>query len=103
MKNPVLAILGGNALGILSFLIYLWQEYGTAEKINALQAAAQKFTAPLTMISVRIVMRFSPVVDGVTQVSNTALQAVGLVLMVALFTLAYFSGRQRERLLAQEK
>lgn len=103
VKNPVLAILGGNALGILSFLIYLWQEYGTAKKINALQAAAQKFTAPLTMISVRIVMRFSPVVDGVTQVSNTALQAVGLVLMVALFTLAYFSGRQRERLLAQEK
>ena len=64
-----------------------------------LQALSPKFAAPLTRITVRIVMRFSPVVDGVTQVSNTAVQAVGLALMAILFAMAYFSARQREKLL----
>ena len=99
VKNPAAALLLGNSVGILSFAVYLWQEYGAAVKTMWLQALSQKFAAPLTMITVRIVMRFSPVVDGVTQVSNTALQAVGLALMAILFAVAYFSARQREKLL----
>ena len=98
IANPAAAILLGNSAGLLSLAVYLWMEYGAAEKIVWIQAAAQKFAAPLTMISVRLVMRFSPVVDGVTQVSNTALQVVGLVLMAGLFTVGYLSGRQHARL-----
>lgn len=101
VKNPAAALLLGNSVGILSFAVYLWQEYGAAVKTMWLQALSQKFAAPLTMITVRIVMRFSPVVDGVTQVSNTALQAVGLALMAILFAVAYFSARQRAKLLGK--
>ncbi len=99
VKNPAAALLLGNSVGILSLGVYLWQEYGVAVKTMWLQSLSQKFSVPLTMITVRIVMRFSPVVDGVTQVSNTALQAVGLALMAILFAVAYFSARQREKLL----
>ncbi len=102
ISNPAAALLLGNSIGLLSLAVYLWQEYGVVEKLVWLQALSQKFAASLTMISVRLVMRFSPVVDGVTQVSNTALQVVGFVLMAALFAIGYFSGRQRAQLM-QEK
>ena len=51
------------------------------QKRSCCRGLSQKYGASLTMITVRIVMRFSPVVDGVTQVSNTALQVAAFVLL----------------------
>ena len=95
-RNPVLAILSGNSLGILSPLLYLWQEYLTADKIGWLQKAAQYFTASLTPLTVQIVVPFSPVVDDVVQVSNTALQCVGLVLVALSFAGGYFYQKNKQ-------
>ncbi len=94
IRNPIAALLAGNSIGLLSLGIYLWQEYGAAVKNVVLQGLSQKYGASLTMITVRIVMRFSPVVDGVTQVSNTALQIVAFLLLAALFAVGYFSHRK---------
>ena len=94
IRNPIAAMLAGNSIGLLSLGFYLWQEYGAAVKNVVLQGLSQKYGASLTMITVRIVMRFSPVVDGVTQVSNTALQIVAFLLLAALFAVGYFSHRK---------
>lgn len=94
IRNPIAAMLAGNSIGLLSLGIYLWQEYGAVVKNVVLQGLSQKYGVSLTMITVRIVMRFSPVVDGVTQVSNTALQIVAFLLLAALFAVGYFSHRK---------
>ena len=94
IRNPIAALLAGNSIGLLSLGIYLWQEYGAAVKNVVLQGLSQKYGASLTMITVRIGMRCSPVVDGVTQVSNTALQIVAFLLLAALFAVGYFSHRK---------
>ena len=94
VKNPFAALLAGNSLGLVSLGVYLWQEYGAAVKNVFLQSLSQKYGASMTMITVRIVMRFSPVVDGVTQVSNTALQVTAFVLLTGLFAAGYFFHRK---------
>ncbi len=98
ISNPVLGILAGNSIGILSLLVYLWQEYLTDAKINWLQQLSQYFSSSLMMLTTRIVSPFSQQVDGVTQISNTALQIVGFVLMLLPFIGGYFMEKQRMKL-----
>lgn len=98
LKNPALAIVAGNSIGILSLLVYLWQEYLAIEKINWLQSLSQCFPVSVTLLSAPIVIKFSPEVDGVIQVSNTALQCIGFVLVVIVFVGGYFYERNREKL-----
>ena len=102
VKNPVLAILAGNSVGILSLGVYLWLEYLSPERINWLQQLAQAFTAPLTLLTVGIVAQFSPEVDGVVQVSNTALQCIGLALAVLAFSGGYFYRRNQDKLVKEQ-
>ena len=94
IANPVLGILAGNSIGILSLLVYLWQEYLAPEKINWLQQTAQYFSSSLMMLTTRALAPFSQQVNGVTQISNTALQFVGLFLMLLPFIGGYFREKQ---------
>ena len=102
IKNPALAILAGNSLGLLSLAIYLWQEFLAPERVNWLQQLAQYFSAALLPLTVGLVAQFSPEVDGVTQVSNTALQCAGLVLVALAFTGGYFYRRNKDKLAKTE-
>jgi hypothetical protein len=102
ISNPVIGILIGNSIGILSIAVYLWQEYITTNKINWLQQAAQYFSASLTPLTVSVVAQFSPTVDGVTQVSNTALQLLGFILVVMAFIGGYFYQRNKTKLEQKE-
>lgn len=98
MKNPVLAVLAGNSIGFLSLAVYLWQEYLAAEKINWLQQLSQYFSSPLMLLNTRILMPFSAQVDGVAQISNTAIQVVGLILMLLPFIGGFFMEKQKRKL-----
>ena len=95
ISNPAAAILAGNSIGILSLLVYLWQEYLAADKISWLQELSQYFSSSLVLVTTRIVVPFSPQVDGVIQVSNTVIQILGVVLMLLPFVGGFFRERQK--------
>lgn len=87
------AILIGNATGIISLLIYLWQfllETGETRNLN-LAAASQMFSAsaPAYLFGrVAILFEKQPNYTGIT--TMVALQVISVVYMIAVFSLAIF-------------
>ena len=105
MHNPLLAVLAGNSVGILSLLIYLWQFVLTSESSRNLILAAlsQAFTSPLSPLTAYIALIFVGESNVLDQTHITIMEVSGLVLMVAVFILGYLAGRliQKKRAVSQ--
>lgn len=94
-KNPLLAIPAANGIGLLSLLLFLWQEYLTPEKNPAFQAVTQYFSGGITMLSLQLSSFFGKEVDGMLQVPMTAVQIVGFLLLAVIFSVGYLTARQK--------
>lgn len=98
--KAVSSVLIGNAAGILSLALYLWQFWGCSDENRnlALAGLSQMYSlaAPLNL-SARLAMLFEsqPGYAGIT--TMLAMQVIALLIMAAVFTGGYFWGRKRIR------
>ncbi len=90
-QTPFMAILLGNIFGIISVGVYYWQFVLLTNQARTfvLAAFSQQFTSPLIMITVRIGRLFEAAPDTVTQTTLNASQAIGLLLMLIVFSAGY--------------
>ena len=65
------------------------------DRINLKSKLSQYFSSSLLLVTTRIVVPFSPQVDGVIQVSNTVIQILGVVLMLLPFVGGFFREKQK--------
>lgn len=105
--NALASILIGNAIGILSLLLYLWQFLLKAEETRNLTLAAfsQMFSAatPLYLFG-KLAILFETEPNSIGRNSMVAMQVISLVFMIVIFTCGYFWGRKHreERVLPGE-
>ncbi len=93
-------VLIGNAVGFLSLLIYLWQFllFGDDQRSLFLAGLSQMFSASTSdLMTARIAILFEPSPTAITQVSFTAMQILGLLVMILIFTAGYIEGAIKER------
>ena len=94
------AILVGNATGIVSMLVYLWQCFLTIDETNniALTVASQMFSASAPgFLLARFAFLFESVPNTVGMASAVALQCLSVVYMIAVFCVAFFVERNKMR------
>ena len=91
-QNPFMAILLGNIFGIISVGVYYWQFVLLTDQARSfvLAAFSQAFNTPLIMLTVRIGRLFEAAPDALTQITVNASQAIGLLLMLIVFSTGYF-------------
>lgn len=99
IKDPVAAILAGNVFGLISLLLYFWQFIllSSSGRILWLAGFSQAFSSPLSFITIQIAPLFEPLSDTVTQVSGNVVQFAGLILMIIIFSIGYFTGRGKQK------
>ena len=95
-----LAILIGNATGLVSLLLYLWQFVlvSGAHRNLFLAVLSQLFTASVpTYLFGGLLTAFEPDPSRIGIVSMVTVQVLGVLLMLAVFSLGYGAGRLRRR------
>ena len=94
------AMLIGNAVGILSLLLYVWEFLLHSDDTRNLFLAglSQYFTAsgPI-LLTARIAILFKPQINVIGQSSATAMQVIGVVLMIFIFAAGYILGAVNRR------
>ena len=92
------SLLIGNATGILSLLIYLWQfVFKTAETRNiTLAVASQMFSASTpTYLLGRLAILFESQSNYTGQTTLVALQVISLIFMIIVFLCGYIWGKKK--------
>lgn len=96
--KTVPALLIGNATGIVSLLVYLWQFLleSDATRVMVLAAASQMFSAsaPYFLLA-RFALFFESEPNTITMASAVALQVLSVLYMVILFSTAFFLEKYR--------
>lgn len=89
IHNPFKAILLANAMGVISLALYFWQFFIASDNNRNLILAgfSQLFSAPLSFLSARIGILFTP--DEVNQTTFLVMQIVGLIIMIMVFSMGY--------------
>lgn len=87
------AILIGNATGIISILVYLWQYFlETDETMNmTLASASQMFSASapgFLLVKIAVLFETEPITAGTATV--VALNVISVVYMITVFGIAFF-------------
>lgn len=90
-KNIFFSVLVGNSLGIVSLLIYFWQFLLLSEERRNLLLAgfSQMFSTGVVMLTAPIAILFEPDKNNIGRTTGTAMQVLGLVLMILVFTMGY--------------
>lgn len=103
IKNPVKAILLANSAGLISLVLFLWQFVLVSDEDRNLILAAlsQMFSAPLSFLSARIAILFTP--DGINQKTLLVMQVVGLIIMILVFSAGYVYKSMRQSRKASNK
>ena len=94
-----LAIVIGNAAGIVSLLLYLWQFLGkTDETRNTIVAVvSQLFSASIpSYLTGKAALLFPSSPNYVGSEAKVALQVIALVYMLVVFTCGYAWGRRKQ-------
>jgi len=91
VMNPIKAIVVANAIGIMSLALYYWQFIIVADQERNLILAgfSQMFTAPLSYLTARIGVIFEQTPNEITQVTFLAMEVIGLILMIFVFSSGY--------------
>jgi hypothetical protein len=97
--NILQSILIGNLVGFISLGLYLWQFTVLNDDKRDLFIAgfSQMFTACTNIFTVRIAILFEAEQNAITQTSATALQYLGLILMVVVFAFGYVYGKRKSQ------
>ena len=97
IKNFIAAVVLGNLIGIISFLLFSWQVvFITAEKQSlSLINISRAFSAPLTNIVIKVTGIFAK--DQIPFIENLSVsyQAIGLLLMMLVFYAGWLNGRKK--------
>lgn len=94
------ALLIGNAVGILSLLLYIWQFLllGNDARNIFLAGLSQMFiTSGPTVLTIRIAMLFESQENYTGQTTMTGMQIIGVVLMLFIFAAGYLRGMKNNR------
>lgn len=91
IKNPIIAILLANSIGIISLLLYYWQFVilQASERNLFISGFSQMFTTPLDYISALMNFIFKAHNEA-TYVTTLAMQTLELILMLIVFSSGYF-------------
>ncbi|MGI6175485.1 MAG: hypothetical protein ACOYJC_04820 [Christensenellales bacterium] len=86
-SSPFCAIMLGNAWGIVSLVLYIWQRLIVSEgqRILFLSAFSQMFSAPLSMLSAFFAVRMESYAHHISDVTFFWMQVFGLMLMISFF------------------
>ena len=98
------AILIGNATGVISLLIYLWQFlWKTAETRNlTLAAASQMFSASApTYLLARIAVLFETRINYTGKTAMVALQVLAVVYMAVVFCVALLMEKKNQKVMVK--
>ncbi len=98
--KPASALLIGNATGILSVVIYLWQFLGESDATRnvALAAISQMYSASTPIyIYAPLARLFETQPNYVGQATTTAIQIIALILMAVIFAAGYFWKRNTDK------
>ena len=97
MKNPIIAVLFGNCFGVISILVYIWQFnfLSDSQRNIGLAAFSQAFSAPLSPVTGKFGVLFEAESGMITQTSIYAMQVLGLIIMVLVFTMGYALARNK--------
>lgn len=94
------ALLIGNATGVISLLVYLWQYLlETDETMNlALVAASQMFSdsAPIYLLA-RFAILFESQPNYIGRASMVALNVISVMYMIVIFVLGFIWGRKTKK------
>lgn len=95
--NIFLSVLIGNAVGLLSLALYLWQFIIlNDDKQNIFIAGfSQMFTTCTNIYTAPIAVLFEAEQNTFTQTSATAMQYLGLILMMVVFIFGYIYGKRK--------
>ena len=87
----------GNGIGFLSLLIYFGQFWwcSNADRNLVLAAFSQNFVATTNLITARFALLFEVEKNTISMISSTAMQIMGLLLMVLIFLAGYVFGKNR--------
>jgi len=96
--NFIQSTMIGNGVGILSLIIYFWQFLlcGDDSRNIFLASFSQDFTANTNLLTARLAMLFEAEKNTFTQTTSTAMQVLGLILMVFIFILGYGVGKRKK-------
>lgn len=90
--NALASVLLGNLMGIVSLLLFVWQYYliPDDQKNLFLASLSQTFSSTIHIFYARIAILFEPVKNVTSIVTVSAAQIMGLILMMATFTVGYY-------------
>jgi len=97
--NLLKSMLIGNAIGVLSLLLYVWQFlWHNDENRNLFFALlSQLFTTCTYFLTVRIAVLFEAQKNVFTRTTSTVMQILGVILMVIIFALGYAYGKKHRK------
>lgn len=94
------SVLIGNATGLLSLALYLWQFLGRNDETRntALAVISQMYSASTPMyLFAKLAILFESQPNYFGRTAMVAMQVIAVILMIVIFTLGYFWGRKRWR------
>lgn len=97
--NILQSVIIGNGIGLLSLLLYFWQFWQCSDDNRNLiiSGISQLFVSNTNLLTAGYAILFEPEKNVVTQISSTAMQIMGLVLMVIIFTAGYIFGKVKNK------
>lgn len=98
--NALSSVLLGNAVGILSLLVYLWQFVleTDATRNTGLAVASQLFSAAVpTYLFGRLIILFEPQSGYIGRTSMITMQVIAVVYMIAVFVCGYIWEKRKNR------
>lgn len=97
--NILQATILGNCIGFISLLLYLWQFYLRNDENRNLfiSGISQLFVSGTSLFTAKFPQFFENHGNTITQTSYTAMQVLGLFLMVIIFLIGYVFGKVKAR------
>lgn len=97
--NIIQSTIIGNGIGFLSLLLYYWQFWVNDDNNRNLFFAgfSQMFVANTNLLTAKYAMLFEAEKNTITLTSSTAMQVLGLLLMIIIFMIGYVYGKMKSK------
>ena len=95
-ENSLRAIITGNIVGIISYVIYIWQFIlvEPTNRIIGISMLSQMFSISLVPITSRLGILFETNTNEFTQTTLNAMQPIGLFFMISIFAVGYYMNKR---------
>ena len=97
--NLIQSVIIGNGIGFLCLLLYFWQFWWTSDNNRILLFAglSQDFVANTNLLTAKYAMLFETEQNTISAITATAMQILGLLLMVIIFLAGYVFGKVKNK------